>query len=161
MDTKPMGGPPADLMNVAAQADATEDALWSEAAPQGEFTAKGLNALVKALNQALPLFQVEPYPEFTEDTDILPSDFVKQLQMVLDAGAEAGVLGDPVDLSSLENDRDLVMVAGKVAALAKNPELKSFLAAPAKPKPDAGKPKASAKPEPPAEDIDALFAQRA
>ncbi len=106
--------------------EATDEAL---PAVVGMYSQTGLNALVDAVNQALVAAGFEGvYPEFDGDSTELPAEFVRLLAMLNDAAEEAGV---PVnlDLSMLEDDRDLALLASEVAKLASAPEFASTMLA--------------------------------
>ena len=109
-----------------------EDSLYSEAI-KGTFTSKGLNALVKSVNRALPLFEVEPYAEFGIGTvNTLPPEFVRILAMVSKAvedGVEAGALSEDalIDLSTVKDDQALLSLAGRINIAATSPAFKRML----------------------------------
>ena len=113
-----------------AQAD---DEVYMEMAPKGNFTPKGLNNLVKAANQLLPLFgQTPDYPTFTESVKVLPTDFVRVLAMFKAAVDEAiaeGVLGEELAISfdNVIDDIALTSLAGKISQMARNFNFKKFL----------------------------------
>ena len=159
---------PPELEQAAIQADAAEEQAFSAAAPTGDFSVEGLNALVDALNEVLPAFGTEgDYPVFAEDVDRLPSDFVKMLTMVSQAVKEAGVTDLDFSLDEITDDTDLIRVAGRLRNIAENPEFARFLRAPVGGGPSAAAPtKPPAAPAPPTqppmseEQTDGLFASR-
>lgn len=110
-----------------------DDEVYMEMAPKGNFTPKGLNNLVKAANQLLPLFGQSPdYPTFSESTKSLPTDFVRVLAMFKAAVDEAiaeGVLGEELAISfdNVIDDLALTSLAGKISQMAKNFNFKKFL----------------------------------
>ena len=160
---------PPELEQAAIQADAAEEQAFSAAAPTGDFTTEGLNALVDSVNEVLPVFGTEgDYPVFSEDVDRLPSEFVKVLTMISQAVKEAGITDLDFSLDEITDDTDLIRVAGRLRNIAENPEFARFLRAPVEGGPSAAVPtKPSAAPAPPTQpamsegQTDALFASRA
>lgn len=115
------------------EAEMADEQLYEELAPKGKFTARGLNALVKATNALLPAFdQSGDYPTFTEDLTVLPTDFTRILVMFTEATSEA-VASDAIDaemevsLEGIMNDTGLMQLSGKLSKLAKDRAFKSFL----------------------------------
>ena len=151
---------PPELSAIAQQVDEAENQVYSQASPRGEFTLVGLNTLVAALNEVLPFFSVESYPDFAEDVESLPVDFLKLLTMVFKAAADSGAM-PAEDLGKVKSDKDLTMLAGKVSALAKDRDFQAFLRSPPKPK-AAPKEEMSPKMEEEMgeEDIDSLLSSR-
>ena len=65
----------AEDLNQAEDADEME---FEALSPEGSFTSKSLNALVKATNKLLPAFgQTPDYPTFSEDISKFPTDFTQ------------------------------------------------------------------------------------
>ena len=113
-----------------------EDAKVYEAmAPRGTFTSRGLDPLVRATNGLLPLFDQTPdYPK-VEDTDVLPTDFVRVLVMfkeAIDEAIEQDVLRPEmaISLDDVRDDTALMALAGKIDMVAKDREFKRFLSEP-------------------------------
>ena len=126
----PMGLPEeADLLGRAQKADETREQALTAGAPVGEFTASGLNELVDALNQVLPMFGTEePYPTFTEDIDgALPAEFVGSLEMVAAAATDSGLERLSFSVMELEDEAAFESVAAKMTALAGNQSFKTWL----------------------------------
>lgn len=128
-DNEMMDEKPAEL----AEVESADEAVFSEMAPKGSFTPKGLNSLVKSANKLLPAFgQTPDYPTFSDALNVLPTDFVRVLAMfkaaVDDAIAE-GLLGEEmaIDLATVRDDLTLVSLAGKIDSLARNFAFKKFL----------------------------------
>jgi len=115
------------VMGKAREMDDMEDAAYGAAAPTGDFSVGGLNALVDGLNAALPLFGMPDYPRFSEGVTTLPPKFVKQLTMVNEAASAAGLDDMTIDMATITDDRSLKMAAGKLRALAGKTEFKRFL----------------------------------
>ena len=67
------------------------------------------------------------YPTFSEDITVFPPEFVDALMGIADVASQAGI-EEPFDLSAVESDRDLAMLAGQVAQLAENQMLLDFIA---------------------------------
>ena len=110
-----------------------EDASFQEMSPKGKFTPKGLNNLVKATNKLLPLFEQDPsYPEFAEDLQVLPADFMRVLAMFKDAIDDA-ISNDALDaevvieFGNVIDDTGLNSLAGKLGMVAKSKDFKKFL----------------------------------
>jgi len=115
------------------EVETADNAVFDEMAPKGNFTPKGLNALVKSTNKLLPAFgQTPDYPTFGEGVTVLPTDFVRVLAMfkasVEDAISE-GVIGQEmaVNFDTISDDLALVSLAGKIDKLARDFNFKKFL----------------------------------
>ena len=67
------------------------------------------------------------YPTFSEDITVFPPEFVDVLMGIADVASQAGIEA-PFDLSAVESDRDLAMLAGQVAQLAEDQTLLDFIA---------------------------------
>jgi len=115
------------LMGKARQMDDVEDEAYGAAAPQGNFSASGLNALVDGLNAVLPLFEMPDYERFSESMTTLPPKFMKQLTMVNEAATAAGLDDMMIDFATITDDKSLKMAAGVLRALAGNTSFKRFL----------------------------------
>lgn len=115
------------MMGKARELDEMEDEAYGQVAPTGDFSVGGLNALVDGLNSVLPLFGLPDYERFAEAVDTLPSGFVKQLTMVMEAAKGAGLDDMMIDLGTITDDKGLKMAAGKLRALAANTSFKRFL----------------------------------
>ena len=120
-----MSAPPQAVAVQAESLDATQlesgfDNAMRQAAPEGNYTPTGLNALGQTINQALKLFGeearfIDPY---TADESVLPLDIVKAVAMLNQAASDAGLDRFVIDLGTLTDDRALQEAAGKVDALA-------------------------------------------
>lgn len=115
------------LMGKARQLDDIEEEAYGAAAPQGDFSVGGLNALVDGINAVLPQFGLPDYERFAEGMTSLPPKFVKLLTMVNEAAAAAGLDDMTIDLSTVTDDKSLKMAAGKLRTLAGNSSFKRFL----------------------------------
>ncbi len=127
--SRPKGDPMAEELGMAEEAD---DQMFAAMAPRGDFTARGLGPLVRGTNALLPLFgQSSDYPE-VEDTEVLPTDFVRILamfQQAVEEAVEEDVVRDEmrIDLDDVRDDTALMTIAGKLEMLSKDKEFKRFL----------------------------------
>lgn len=130
--SRPEGDPMGEELEMAEEADAE---MFEAMAPEGDFTSRGLDPLVRATNRMLPLFdQTGDYP-MVEDTQKLPTDFVRILAMFQQAVEEAideGVVNEEmrISLDDVRDDTALMTIAGKLDMLSKDREFKRFLEAP-------------------------------
>lgn len=96
--------------------------------PKGNFSQTALNAVVDAFNDALEAMGFEgDYPEFTDDQNSLPIEFVRGLAMMSDAAAESES-GVDIDLAGVRSDNDLALLASKLKQLADSPKFKAMMA---------------------------------
>jgi len=127
--SRPEGDPMGEELEIAEEADAD---MFAAMAPRGDFTSRGLGPLVRGTNALLPLFgQSADYPD-VEDTEVLPTDFVRILAMFQQAVEEAieeDAIRDEmrIDLDDVRDDTALMTIAGKLEMLAKDKEFKRFL----------------------------------
>ena len=105
------------------------DNAMRQAAPEGNYTPTGLNALGQTINQALKLFgeEARPIDPYTDAESVLPLDIVKAVAMLNQAASDAGLDRFVIDLGTLTDDRALQEAAGKVDALAQNETFRMFL----------------------------------
>ena len=75
-------------MGLAKQMDEMEEGREI----RGEFSKNGLNRLVDALNQANRVFKAPTYPRFEAAVEVLPPEFIRNLEMVAAAARDAGSL---------------------------------------------------------------------
>lgn len=138
------------LMGKARQLDDIEEEAYGAAAPQGDFSVGGLNALVDGINAVLPQFGLPDYERFAEGMTALPPKFVKLLTMVNEAAAAAGLDDMTIDLATVTDDKSLKMAAGKLRTLAGNASFKRFLRSerPAPPEKEMAPPLGGAPPAP-------------
>jgi hypothetical protein len=94
---------------------------------RGEFSKNGLNRLVDALNQANRVFKAPTYPRFEAAVDVLPPEFIRNLEMVAAAARDADLEEYMFDLEGIEDDKDLKMLAGKIDSAAMDKSFKAFL----------------------------------
>mgnify|MGYP003627005645 CR=1 FL=1 len=144
-------------------AEEADEGMFAEMSPEGRFSQKQLNNLVKATNRLLPAFGQEPdYPEFAEDITKFPTDFTRIIAMFQGAitqAAEMDAMEMDFDLTSLTDDAGLMALAGKLTSLAKSRDFKQFLKNP--PVEEEEEEMEEAGPvQPSEEEIDAMFASR-
>lgn len=93
---------------------------------QGEYSERMLNKTVDALNRVLKIFRAPEYPKFESGSEILPPEFVRQLDMVNRAATDA-MIDDKLFDPKPTNDTELRDIAGKLDALAMDKAFKAFL----------------------------------
>ena len=109
------------------EADAAFDETMDAANPMGDFTSGAINILIDKVNDALELFgETEEIASVEEDGEF-PTELTKAISMIERAAIDSGVSDEDMGLGELVDDSDLKMLAGKVAALSKNQNLKTFL----------------------------------
>ena len=123
----PMEPAEEEMMGKAREMDDMEEEAYGATAPQGDFSAGGLNALVDGLNTVLPMFGIPDYERFSEGMTTLPPKFVKLLTMVNEAVSAAGMDDMVIDLATITDDKGLKMAAGKLRSLAGKADFKRFL----------------------------------
>tara|TARA_R110000868_G_scaffold25560_3_gene99637 strand:+ start:529 stop:1107 length:579 start_codon:yes stop_codon:yes gene_type:complete len=109
------------------EADAAFDETMDAANPMGDFTSGAINILIDKVNDALELFGETEEIASVEEDGVFPTELTKAISMIERAAIDSGVSDDDMGLGELQNDGDLKMLAGKVAALSKNQNLKTFL----------------------------------
>ena len=117
----------ADIDDVAAQKEMMVTDAMMEAAPRGQFSANALNRLVDEVNKILPKIDMPLYPMFSEDITVFPPEFVDVLMGIADIASQAGI-ETPFDLSDIQDDRDLAMLAGQVGQLVQDEKILDFIA---------------------------------
>jgi hypothetical protein len=132
-DEMMMSGQPQEMEMMVADAEQSDEDIFASIAPQGDFSVKALNNLVKATNRLLPLFGQEPtYPEFGEDVEVFPTDFVRVLAMfqgAINTAVDAEMIAEDMDflMEEIRDDRDITMVASRLNSLAQAKDFKNFL----------------------------------
>lgn len=131
------------------------------ALPEGDFSAGKLNMMVGALNEVLgQMPEVPEYPEFQEDIEVFPQEFVDAIEMVNQVASDVGLDEVVIEVGVIGDDTDLTAAAGQLKALATSREFKQMLkqmpgktdlAAPVEEAPPAG---------PPEEEIETLMMSR-
>tara|TARA_R110000782_G_scaffold232449_3_gene318665 strand:- start:6 stop:527 length:522 start_codon:yes stop_codon:yes gene_type:complete len=113
-----------------------EDSLMDEFTPVGDFSKKALNALVKVTRQLQPLFGLKAdYPQFTDGTEQLPTEFTRVLMMfktAVDDAIAQDILDDSQGfvLDDVIDDTGLQVIGGKLNIVLKNKGFKKFLNTP-------------------------------
>lgn len=126
-------GQPEDMEIMISESEANDEAVFAQIAPTGDFSVKALNNLVKATNRLLPLFGQEPtYPEFGEDVEVFPTDFVRVLAMfqgAVNTAVDAEMIPEDMDflMEEIADDGDLTMLAGRLNSLSGAKDFKAFL----------------------------------
>jgi len=125
----PMANDEAMLDAKMGEADAVFDEMMGEVAPEGEFSSNALNTLIDKVNNTLKLFgeQAAEVPQVAEETEEFPTELVKAIKMIQQAGIDSGVQESPMDLGSIVSDGDLKRLAGEIDALGRNQSFKTFL----------------------------------
>ena len=154
----------ADIDDVATQKEMMVTDAMMEMVPRGQFGAEALNRLVDEVNKLLPKMGMPLYPTFSEDITVFPPEFVDVLMGIADVASQAGI-EEPFDLSAVESDRDLAMLAGQVSQLAEDQMLLDFIAGAdqeeeVEEEPVAEEPMMEETPEGPVETDDELFLRR-
>jgi hypothetical protein len=95
------------------------------------FTIGPLNKLVTEWNKVAPLFGIkDKYPSFTTDAPVFPTEFTKLLLMVTKASGDAMEAGVDVvspDISTVVDDRGVLILAANLASISKNRDFREFL----------------------------------
>ncbi len=117
----------ADIDDVATQKEMMVTDAAMEMAPRGQFSADALNRLVDEVNKLLPKIDMPLYPTFSEDITAFPPEFVDVLMGIADIASQAGIEA-PFDLSAIQDDRDLAMLAGQVGQLVQDEKILDFIA---------------------------------
>jgi hypothetical protein len=121
------------VISKAGELDSLRQQTFETAAPSGVYSSKALTRIVKEVNKLLPLFDEEPVAELTEDVDgPMPVELVRVLSMINAAASDAGMEEHTFELADVVSDDELSLVTGKVNALSKSGEFKSFLRSPQK-----------------------------
>ena len=117
---------PDRLMDLADKADMAEDEAMPEI--KGDFTLQRINKLVDSLNRVNKVFRAPMYPSFDKVPEVLPPEFIKNMQMVEAAVMSSGLEEEyGFSLRDLADDEDLKMLAGKFDAMASDKSFRAFL----------------------------------
>ena len=110
------------------EADSAFNEAMEAGNPEGEFSASALNVLIDKVNEALKLFGDDAQEIAQAESDgEFPTELTKAISMLERAAIDSGVSDDDMGLGELQSDGDIKMLAGKIAALAKNQNFKTFL----------------------------------
>ena len=160
--------PAMEMEVVIAEAEQSEDEMFAQMAPMGDFSANAMNRLVDATNKLLPAFDQEPnYPQFSDRVTSFPGDFARILAMfqgAVNMAVDYDVIDEENDflMEDINDDRAIMMLAGKLTKLANDRNFKSFLQNPPETEPEE-EPMEEAMAEDAAmsdEEMDDLFAAR-
>tara|TARA_Y100001937_G_scaffold15519_3_gene21255 strand:+ start:5373 stop:5849 length:477 start_codon:yes stop_codon:yes gene_type:complete len=149
----------ADIDDVAAEKEMMVTDAMMESAPKGQFSAEALNRLVAEVNKLLPKMQMPLYPTFDADITAFPPEFVDVLMGIADVASQAGI-ESPFDLTAVEDDRDLAMLAGQVGQLVNDEKLLDFISNQGNEEPVAEEVTMEETPEGSVETDDELFLRR-
>ena len=122
---------PQDLMMQAQEIGAGMDQAQQQgmqiAAPQGQFTARALNALTKEVNKILTMLgEQTPIPDFTADQTTFAPEFMQALMAIMSIASDAQM---PIDmmLSEIRTDQDVARLAALIKRLSDSKEFKDYL----------------------------------
>ena len=128
---------PQDLMMQAQAIGAGMDQAQQQgmqiAAPQGQFSARALNALTKEVNKILTMLgEQTPVPDFTEDQTTFAPEFMQALMAIMQIASDAQM---PIDmmLSEIRTDQDIARLAALIKRISDSKEFKDYLAQGAEP----------------------------
>ena len=149
----------ADIDDVAAEKEMMVTDAMMESAPKGQFGAEALNRLVDEVNKLLPKIGMPLYPTFDADITAFPPEFVDVLMGIADIASQAGI-ESAFDLTAVEDDRDLAMLAGQIGQLVQDEKLLDFIANQGAEEPVAEEVTMEETPEGPVETDEELFLRR-
>lgn len=116
------------LKNKAKQLDVAEGEMLQRAAPQGKFSDASIKKVCDAINTVLALFEGAPPCEVGQyEPGSLPVSFIKNFEMINAAVKAAGLDEMVIDYMTAKDDKELILIVGKLASLAASPQFKSFL----------------------------------
>lgn len=158
--------PAMDMEIEISTAEQSEDEMFAQMAPTGDFSANAMNRLVDATNKLLPAFDQEPnYPSFSDKVNTFPGDFVRILAMfqgAVNMAVDYDVIDEEMDfmMEDINDDRAIMMLAGKLSKLANDRAFKSFLQNPPDVEEEAPEPMEPEEEVMGDEEMDDLFASR-
>lgn len=128
---------PQDLMAQAQEIGAGMDQAQQQgmqiAAPQGKFSARAMNALLKEVNKVLTMLgEQTPIPDVTADQTTFEPSFMQALMAIMQIASDAQM---PIDmmLSELATDQDIARLAAMIKRMADSKDFKDYLAQAAPP----------------------------
>jgi hypothetical protein len=128
---------PQDLMmqaqEIGAGMDQAQEQGMQIASPQGQFSARALNALTKEVNTVLTMLgEQTPIPDFTEDQTTFAPEFMQAVMAIMQIASDAQL---PIDmmLSELTSDQDIARLAAMIKRLSDSKEFKDYLSQVAEP----------------------------
>jgi hypothetical protein len=113
-----------------------EDDLYEQSGPQGRFSKKAMNSLVKAANDVATLFGItDKLPPVASDAPSFPPELLRVIFMFKDAmedAIEMDMLSEEAmpQLEGISDDAGIMMLAGKLQMAAKDKNFKKFLKKP-------------------------------
>ena len=112
---------------IGAGMDAAEQQGMEIMTPQGQYSARALNAVVDVINEIMPMFgEMNPMPQYTEDMTMMPQELMNALMAIMTVAEQAGVPIE-MELSAIVSDNDLAKLAALIKRLVKDQTLKDFL----------------------------------
>lgn len=112
---------------IGAGMDAAEQQGMEIMTPQGQYSARALNAVVDVINEIMPMFgEMNPMPQYTEDMTMMPQELMNALMAIMTVAEQAGVPVE-MELSAIVSDNDLAKLAALIKRLVKDQKLKDFL----------------------------------
>lgn len=112
---------------IGAGMDAAQQQGMEIIAPQGQYSARALNAVVDVINEIMPMFgEMNPMPQYTEDMTMMPQELMNALMAIMTVAEQAGVPIE-MELSAIVSDNDLAKLAALIKRLVKDQTLKDFL----------------------------------
>ena len=114
---------------IGAGMDAAQQEGMQIMTPQGNYSARALNALVESINEIMPMLgEMAPMPTYQEDMTMMPQELVNAIMAIMTVAEQAGVPIE-MELSAVVSDNDLARLAALIKRLVKDAKLKEFLEA--------------------------------
>ena len=126
-------------MQVEAEAEDVgmlEDEMYEGSSPQGRFTKKAMNVLIKSMNDMASLFGIEDkLPPIGGDASTFPPEVMRLLDMfkkAVEDAVEMDMLAEDalLDWSGIVDDSGIQMLAGKLQMASKDKKFQKFLKKP-------------------------------
>jgi hypothetical protein len=112
--------------SIAADVDSTRENIAMQMTPEGDFSKKAMNQLIRSLNRARDLFAAPPIPQAAADSEVMTEDVVSTLMMLKQASEDAGT-ELPVSFTGVVDDQDLAVLTAQVEGLVEDRMFKQFL----------------------------------
>lgn len=95
--------------------------------PQGNYSARALNAVVDVVNEIMPMFgEQTPMAQYSADMTQIPPELMNALMAIMTIAEQVGIpIG--MELSAIVDDNDLAKLAALIKRLAKDEKLQEFL----------------------------------
>jgi len=159
-DIRPMRN---QMEEATAEADMAQEEEYESLSPSGEFSKSAMNGMIKEYNKVMPVFGLDKYENVAEDMQVFPADLTRGFAMISSATQDA-LEADAIDsellitLDGVSDDRDLLVLSGKLGLLAKSKDFKRYLReSPAEEEEEVSVEDTM---QEPVADLDALFASR-